>query len=185
MRLASFVAGLLAIAPMSVAAQTGAAGGGVVVIGGMGAAAQQTVPAARKATLCPVEMQASHLADGNAVKTDASHPKGLGQKLHLTLTSPDSRRIAAATLNVRGWTAKGRVEQAGQDKAAALTVRTLTAPFTAGADRKASATVWVPELTAVISVELVSVTFGDGTTWTLPPGRTCDVKPDLLMVITN
>jgi hypothetical protein len=134
---------------------------------------------------CPVGVLVSHLSDGRTIKTGTTHPMGLGQRLHLTLTSPDSRSIASATVNVRGWTAKGRKEQAGKDKDAALPVRTLTVPFTAGTGRTAWADVWAPGLTAVSSVELISVAFGDGTTWTPAQGKTCQVTPDPLMLITN
>jgi hypothetical protein len=148
----------------------------------------RTIPTTTIATppnLCPVSIQASHLADGNIVKTGANRPEGGGQRLHLYLHSPDQRKIVSATVNLHGWTAKGRIAQVGSSETAALVLRTLTVPFTPGADRAASADVWVPGLTAVVSVELLSVKYSDGSTWTPPQGKTCRVAPETLMLVTQ
>ncbi len=185
MKLVTVVGCFLAIAPWAVAAQTGAQSYGAAGIENVGPNWQPPVQTAVLPNPCPVGVLVSHLSDGRTIKTGTAHPMGLGQRLHLTLTSPDSRSIASATLNVRGWTAKGRIEKAGKDKDAALPVRTLTVFFTAGTGRTASADVWAPGLTAVSSVELTSVTFGDGKTWTPAQGKTCQVTPDPLMLITN
>lgn len=185
MKLAAFIASVMVIAPLAVAAQTGAQSYGVAGMEPVGPNGQTSLRAERLPNACPVGMRASHLSDGNVIKTDAAHPKGLGQRLRLTLTSPDSRSITSATVNVRGWTAKGRMERADKAKDAALPVRTLQVPFTAGVDRMATADVWVPGITAVSSVELLSVAYGDGTTWTPAQGKTCQVKPDPLMLISD
>jgi hypothetical protein len=184
MKLVALVGCLLAVAPWAVVAQTGTQSYGIAGMENMGPNGQPAQTAALT-NPCPVSVRASHLADGRTIKAGTAHPKGLGQRLHLTLTSPDSRSIASATVNVRGWTAKGRIEQTGKDESAVLPMRTLTVPFTAGADRTASADVWAPGLTAVSSVELISVAFEDGTTWTPAQGKTCQATPDPLMLITN
>ena len=111
--------------------------------------------------------------------------KGIGQRLHLKLNSPDQRTITSATLNLRGWTAKGRKAQVDSSDDAALRMQTLTVPFTPSAVRTVSADVRVPGLTAVVSVELLSVKYSDGSTWTPPQGKTCRVAPDLLMVVAQ
>lgn len=190
MKLAGFIGCLLLIAPIGLAAQNG--GYGVFTIEHDGHA-NTTTPTVTPPNLCPVSIEASHLSDGNIVKTGADiskvdRAKGAGQRLHLKLHSPDQRTIASATVSLRGWTAKGRIEQAGHvgsSDDAALHERTLTVPFTAGADRTVSADVWAPGLTAVVSVELLSVEYSDGSTWTPPQGENCRVAPDLLMLVTQ
>ena len=185
MKLATFVGSVLVVAPLAVAAQTGAQNYGTAGMALVGPNGQTSLHAEKLPYACPVDMHASHLSDGNVIKTDAVHPKGLGQRLRLTLTSPDSRSITSATVNVRGWTAKGRVEQADKSRDAALPVKTLQVPFTAGANSTATADVWVQGFTAVSSVELLSVAYGDGTTWTPAQGKTCQVTPDPLMLISG
>ena len=188
MKLAGFLGCLLLLVPLGLAAQNGGYGvagmEGLTTIGPDGRTTTQIVS---PPNFCPFSIEASHLSDGNIIKTGADHPRGVGQRLHLKLINPDQRTIASATVNLRGWTAKGRTEQLGQMGSSAdssLGVRTLTIPFTPGADRTASADVWAPGLTAVVSVELLSVKYSDSSTWTPAQGRTCRVTPDHLMLIT-
>jgi hypothetical protein len=190
-KLAFFLGCLFLVAPLGLAAQNGSYGvagmEGITTFGPDGQATT-TITTVAPPNLCPVSIEASHLSDGNIVKTGADHPKGVGQRLHLKLNNPDQRMIASATVNLRGWTQKGRTEQLGQVGAsddAALGVRALTVPFTPSTDRTVSADIWVPGLTVVVSVELLSVKYSDGSTWTPPQGKTCRVAPDLLMVVTQ
>ncbi len=185
MKLATFVGSVLVIAPLTVAAQTSAQSNGVAGMEPIEHNGQTILRIERLPNACPVGMRASHLSDGSIIKTDEAHPNGLGQRLRLTLISPDNRSITSATVNVRGRAAKGRMEKADKAKDAALQVRTLQVPFKAGADRTATTDVWVPGISAVSSVELISVAYGDGTTWTPAQGKTCQVKPDPLMLITD
>jgi hypothetical protein len=181
---------LLVIAAPGLAAQNSSYGvAGMATIGPDGQATT-TFTTVTAPNLCPVSMQASHLSDGNIIKTGtdlskANHAKGVGQRLHLKLKSPDQRTIASATVNLRGWTAKGRKARVGSSDDAALEVKTLTVPFTPDADRTVSADVWVPGLTAIVSVELLSVKYSDGSTWMPVQGQTCRVAPDLLMLVTQ
>jgi hypothetical protein len=185
-RLAGFLACLFVAAPVGLAAQNVSYGvAGIGKIGPDGQANPQTAP---QPNLCPVFMQASHLADGNLVRTGADQAKGVGQRLHLNLHSPDQRKIVSATVNLDGWTAKGQTEKIGQVSSsgdAALSLRMLTVPFTPSAGRTFSADFRVPGLTAIVSVELVSVNYSDGSAWTPPQGKTCRVAPEILMVVTQ
>lgn len=187
MKLAGFLGLLLVTAPLGLAAQSGGAGFGVSGMESING--QATIPNTTVPNLCPISMEASHLSDGSMIKTgrvhpNGIHPKGIGQRLHLTLTSPDQRTIASATLKLRGWNATGRMERTAlhnEDQ----TARTVTASFTAGPARTASVDVWASGLTAVTSVELLSVHYSDGTTWMPAQGNTCHVSPDPMMLVTN
>lgn len=138
--------------------------------------------------LCPVGLRAQHLADGNTVKTSAPVSHGIGQRLHLTLTGKPGRRIVSAKILVRGWTPQGRFQQAssirkqgGSDNG----IRTLIAQFTAGEKDTATAEIWVPELSAVNSVEVLSISYADGSTWLLGKDQACRVAPDPLMLVAD
>ena len=135
---------------------------------------------------CPVTMRAQHLPDGNLLKSGSGHPKGMGQWLHLTFTSPETKQIASALLTVRGATPKGRVMKAEQGQGGdANATQSLTVSFSAGPDRTATADLWVPGMTAVETIELRSVEYSDGSNWKLAGSTTCQVKPDPLMLITS
>jgi hypothetical protein len=139
-----------------------------------------------QASPCPVSMRAQHAADGDLLAVNSSHPKGIGQSLHLSVTSPDSRRIASATVTVRGLTPKGRVTQALTDQDEASDAeKSMEIRFSAEPGKGASADVWVPGLSMVKSIDMQSVTFTDGSTWKLPAEKTCRTFPDPVMLISG
>jgi len=147
-----------------------------------------TNPAGNPASVgsCPVSMRAQHLSDGNLVKTRDGHPSGIGQWLHLSLVSRDSRQITRATLRVRGFSPRARVTQTGPGGDPAFdAMRTLTVAFAAGADRSASADFRVPGMTAVGRIDLESLEYSDGSTWKIGDASTCRVTPDPEMLITS
>lgn len=198
MRLACFFGCLLVVAPVGLAAQNasyGVIGSQITTLIGPDGRAIPDTRTYPQLDLCPVSVQASHLSDGSIVKAGAGLPKvdhdkgegakGVGQRLHLKLHSPDQRTISSATVNMRGWTAKGRTAQVGLSNNATLGVRALTVAFTPGTDHTASADVWVPGLTAVVSVELLTVKYSDGSMWTPAQGKTCRVAPEHLMLVTE
>lgn len=210
MKLAGFLGCAILMVPLGLAGQNtsyGVAGMENMTSGpdGRGIATTQAV---KQPNPCPVSVDASHLSDGNIVRTgggqfrighDQVNPpqgerlrvddaKGVGQRLHLKLKSPDQRTIDSATVNLRGWTAAARTEQLGQVSAhneTNIKTQKLTVFLTPGADRTATVDVWAPGLTAVVSVELLSVKYSDGTAWTPAQGSTCSVTPDHLMLITQ
>lgn len=145
----------------------------------------RTFTAAPPSPLCPVGLAARHVADGNMVKTAPGHPHGLGQRLHLTLTSPDARILASATLNVRGWTAVGHLQQAAAKASPVQAVRMVQVLLSAETGRNSSADLWVPGLTSVESVELLAVSYADRSTWAPAAGKSCRVTPDPLMLIAR
>ncbi|MGA2808130.1 MAG: hypothetical protein ABSE87_08340 [Terracidiphilus sp.] len=138
---------------------------------------------------CPVSLRAQQAASGNMLAVRSGEPKGPAQGLHLILTNRDSRQIVGATVTVRGLTAKGRVTRALSDPA--LTgldddaARTLEVTFSAGTSREFFTDFSVPGLTSVRAIDLDSVTYADGSTWKLAPGKTCRAVPDPLMLIVS
>jgi hypothetical protein len=137
---------------------------------------------------CPVSLRALHGADGSMLKVDKNRPAGIAQLLHLIVTNPDSRQIVAARVRVRGLSGKGRMTQtSGQDatRGAADATRSLEVRFSAGSDKEVSSDVWLPGMTAVLEVELNSVTFADGTTRRFAGVEACRIAPDPLMLIAG
>lgn len=211
MKLAGFLGCMVLAAPLGLAAQNasyGVAGMENITTVGPDGRTIATTQAVKLPNPCPVSVEASHLSDGNIVRTGSGQfqigpgqvnppqgerlpvdgTKGVGQRLHLKLKSPDERMIDRATVSLRGWTATGRTEQLGQlgpNKASTLKMQTLTVFLTPAADRAATVDVWAPGLTAVVSVELLSVKYSDGSKWTPAQGKTCRVTPEPLMLITQ
>jgi hypothetical protein len=143
---------------------------------------------------CPVLLHAQHGTDGAMRKVDKNPPEGIGQELHVTLTSPissgkDSRQIVAARLRVHGTSGKGQLmsqlnlsntAQSGMDYTRNVTVR-----LRPGADNEAVGDTRVAGLTAVLQVELSSVTFDDGSMQQFTAADGCRFTPDHLMLIAG
>ncbi len=149
--------------------------------------AQPTPQVPSGSDVCPVSLRAEQKAAGEVLAADKSRPKGVAQHLQLTLAHPGSRRIARARVTVHGLTAKGRVTPTPtrrQNPSDAS--RTFDLTFHAGPnDKAASADLWVRGLTAVLTVDLDSVTFADGSIWTLKGRDACRIVPDPLMLVAD
>lgn len=146
--------------------------------------AQSSAPASNYTVtlpgICPLNLRAQHLSDGDLVKTGIAHPKGIGQALHLTLSDLDRGPVAEANVLLRGFTPKGRLSQAAPDAKPNAT-RRQRIRFAPGQNQ--SADIWVPGLSAITSVEIVSVTYANGSSWTPSGSLSCRVTPDLFMPI--
>lgn len=181
------------LTPLALAAQTSASGAvfspsqGASSYGVMGGQSSgKTVTRAVPPPACPVGLRAQHISDGTMVNTTRDGKKQeTAQRLHLSF-SKVSQPIARATVNVSGWTVVGRTELATATLAkhgtgqSPVAVRTVTVQVTDG-----TADVWVPGLTGVSSIELVSLEYSDGTTWTPSGAESCRFAPDPLMLIAG
>jgi hypothetical protein len=147
------------------------------------------------ATTCPISLRAQHGATGGMLQADKGRPKGLAQLLHLTLISPDSRRIVSARVRVRGLSGRAHTTQAlsGQgDSASGSTmhdnadvVRSLTVRFTSAPGNTATGDLWIPGMTAVLTIDLNSVAYADGSTQSFTARDACRVAPDLKMLVAD
>ncbi len=131
-------------------------------------------------------MNVSHLADGSMIMTGRAHPGGIGQWMHITVMTPT---VSTASLLVRGYSDKGHMTQADSKNAPSKSgpdaVRAVTVSLRDMPDGQATGTFWAPGLTAVDSINLVSLTYSDGSSWSAPAGHTCQVTPDPLMLISG
>ena len=99
--------------------------------------------------------------------------EGVAQKLHLTVTNPDSRRVVAANVTVRGFADKARLMQVMPGQHSFDAARTLDVRFPVDPGKETSADLRVPGLTAISAIDLNSVTYADGSVWKLASGGSC------------
>lgn len=148
---------------------------------------------------CPVALRATQISSANMMQTrkDQSHPQQWGQRLHLTFTSREEKQIAGATVAVWGFALKPRMMNAGNttdltarkvrpgeqpQKDSTQAARTIHVAFQAGTS--VATDVWVPGISATQTIDLLALTYADGTSWKLAEGQTCQIKPDPLMLIS-
>ena len=143
-------------------------------------------PSVNRTLACPVDLRARHLAYTDMIRAGEATPKGPGQRLQLTLGSAAARQIVRATMTVHGLTlnSNGHVWRTSPRQGVSSdAVRTLTVPFSKGANGVATAEVWVAGFTAVEAIDLKSVVYTDGSKWSLADGATCRIVPDPFMLV--
>jgi hypothetical protein len=148
------------------------------------------LPPVADSRACPVSMRASQgiwdrtirIREGE--KEPASQP--FGQRISLNLKDSHSAQITEAIVRVRGLNGKNRMlptpTEAGQKWHA---VKTLTAKFAEEKDGSFSADLWIGGFTSVSSVELLQVSYADGSGWRISRSNLCRVTPNPLMLISN
>lgn len=143
------------------------------------------IPASPDAS-CPVAMRAEHGVDGRmrAVKGAAPH-SGQGQQLELTLHNAKPGAISAVRITAHGWDGTGRTLPAHETNSVdGNATATLGLKVSINPGKSAETDVWVSGLTAVDSIDLVGVSYADGSSWTPAASEACSVVPDPEMLIS-
>ena len=155
----------------------------------------QTVPWVAVITLqgssCPIDMHASQALWDRTIKVrDGARERALepfGQRISLNLKDPRSARIVGATLRVRGLNGKNRAlpTPATETTQRWNAVRTLKVNFMEEKDGTVSADVRIGGITSVFSIQLLDVSYSDGSIWTISRRNACSIQPDPVMLISE
>lgn len=139
---------------------------------------------------CPIAMHAKQGMWNHTIRVkngekESVHPRP-GQRISLNLKDDRHASIVAATVRVRGLNGKNRMmlTPAGEQQDWNA-VTTLKVKFAQQDDGSALADLRVAGFTAVNSVQLIDVSYSDGSTWRSPKSNACRVQPDPLMLITE
>ena len=155
---------------------------------------QTTIFVGNPISECPVSMQARQRGMGAMVQTQRKlfqdPPQtmhGPAQHIHLILTGfAKDKRVASATVTARGLSARSRMQTlslTGQDQSDIR--RTLQVTFTPDPDGSVSADIDLPAFTAVNSLQLKSIRYSDGSSWTVEKANACIVQPDPFMLVAG
>ena len=135
---------------------------------------------------CPVKVRALQGFGYGLVKIRGEQPvEGPAQRIHLVLANPKSKEIAKAKVIVLGLSPKNRAKRVSDLHGATDLTRALEVTFAPEDANNVSAELVLPGFTSVISIELQSITYRDGTTWTVADHKACQVAPDPLMLIAG
>jgi hypothetical protein len=145
------------------------------------------------APTCPVSMHALQGRGSGLVAVRDEKPiEGPSQRVHLILSNPRSAVVAGAKVKVFGLSGKNRLERTS-DRSLDLTnregasdlTRTLDVTFAPEGDKDVATDFMLPGFTSVRSVELESITYRDGSTWTVAGQQACHVAPDPIMLVAD
>lgn len=139
---------------------------------------------------CPVSMHATQGQWDHTIRVRNGQmviPQPFGQRISLTLKDTHPARIIAATVRVRGLNGKSHmVETPASTGENWNAMRTMRVTFSEENDGSYSADLRIPGFTAVTSVELLDVSYDDGTSSQPSGPRACRItQPDPLMLISN
>jgi len=143
---------------------------------------------------CPVSMQARQRGLTQMVRTKRTSPQDQpeamprpAQHIHLILKGfAKDKLVASATVTARGLSARSRMQNLNLTGDQPSDIRrTLQVTFTPDQDGSVSADIDLPAFTAVKSLQLLSITYADGSSWTLEKSNACLVQPDSLMLIAG
>ncbi|HET7101988.1 MAG TPA: hypothetical protein VFJ52_12620 [Terriglobia bacterium] len=143
------------------------------------------VPPAGNST-CPVAVRVEHAADGSLVGVDGrslKHPAGAGQGLVMSISAPDGRQIVKAVITVHGFEAKGRTMGTLVARGRPDAFRTLRIRLSPVSENASAASIWISGMSAIDSIDLVSVTYANGLSQRLAHGAACHIDADHSMLI--
>jgi hypothetical protein len=110
---------------------------------------------------------------------------GFSQRIHLILTNPKSTKIAVAKVKVFGLSGKNRVERASYSSLTSQISKQVRpdkdprcCTFTTEGERDVATDLVLPGFTTVLSIQLESLTYKDGSTWAVAGRQACHVAPD-------
>jgi hypothetical protein len=139
------------------------------------------------APTCPVRMHALQGSGSGLVQVRNAPPDTRPtQRIHLILATEQTPKVAAARVTVRGLS--GRDRAVPTPAAMGLTpdrTRTLEVRFSPESATEVAADLVLPGFTAMLSVQLDSLTYSDGSIWVVPGTQACHVAPDPLMLVSG
>jgi hypothetical protein len=144
--------------------------------------ASQTFSVSAATSSCPVSLRALQGTGGGLVAVHNAKPmSGPSQHIHLVLSDTKSAVLTAKVV-VRGLSGKNQILQTSGNGRFDLT-KTLDVRFVSEDDSQTAADLILPGFTSVQSVELESIRYQDGSTWTFAGREACRVAPDPFMLV--
>ena len=138
---------------------------------------------------CPVAMNARQGIWDHTIRVQngPSKPReGFGQHISLTLVDTHAATIVDATVKVLGLSGRNRMLNTGAGaNGAADASRVVHLTAFSAANNGVTAELYAPGFTSVTTIQLLAITYANGSTWTAPPSAVCRVAPDPMMLIAN
>ena len=141
---------------------------------------------------CPVGLKVDPSRGLSLLKRDTNYgpfapsgPKVQEQRIQLTMTNPSPKEIVSAQITVYGFSDKWReIPLAGAADTPDLKKR-MNLLLDVKGNAHASSDLSLSRFTSVAYVDLDSLTYADGVTWTASSSAVCSVTPSLLMLVSD
>jgi hypothetical protein len=130
---------------------------------------------------CPIGFFASRQANLQIMTASEAAQAGPAQGLHLTLTNPNPHAIQSVEVTVYGSSLKRRLLPV--DQQADTVSKTFELQRKTGSDSLSDADVWMHNTGSLTSVDLISITYADGTTWHAAGSPACHAIPSNFLLV--
>jgi hypothetical protein len=130
---------------------------------------------------CPVGFFASRQATGQIMSAGDAKQAGPAQGLHLMLNHLTEPAIESIEITVYGVSSKARVLPAGPTPEDVS--KTFELRRSAGSTSLSDADVWMHNVGSLSSVDLISITYADGTTWHATENLKCRAIPSNFLLV--
>jgi hypothetical protein len=135
---------------------------------------------------CPVGFNASRQANGQIMSAKDANQNSPVQGLHLTLghRGYTPRDIQSIEVTVYGTSPRARVLPLAQ-QASDTVSKTFAFQRTSGDATLTDADVWMNQVGSLTAVDLISVSYADGTTWHPAANQKCRAIPSNFLLVTK
>lgn len=145
------------------------------------ALAQHILPSGQQN--CPVSISANRLAGGSVVSATHATPDPSAQGVRLIL-SPTGATIASAEIVVHALTLRTRAIPVGPDNTSDTTQKTFNLQRI-NARTTFTSDVWMNQVSGIKYIELISLTYTDGTTWHATSDAPCRAEPSGIVLVAH
>jgi hypothetical protein len=131
---------------------------------------------------CPIGFSASRQSDLQMMSASDASKAGPAQGLHLTLNNLDMPAIQNIEVTVYGTSTKGRVLPVDMQSNDTVT-KTFALHRISGDASLSDADVWMHHVGSLSWVDLISITYADGTTWHAAENLKCRAVPSNFLLV--
>jgi hypothetical protein len=143
-----------------------------------------TIPSANASNGCPVDFSASRQADFQTMlASDRSQP-GPAQGLHLMLSHLNTPAIQSIEVTVYGISPRLRTLPVDVPSSDTIS-KTFELQRQTGSNSLTEGDVWMHNVGSLNRVDLISITYTDGTTWHATNNLKCRVVPSNFVLVTR
>jgi hypothetical protein len=138
---------------------------------------------------CPVGMRVNHGSSFLLRKTEygpfaAPAPKVQEQRIHLIMTNLSPQEIVKAQITVHGFSDKWKAFPLVDGSPAPDLAKSVDVAMDVKRDGQGSSDLSLSRFTSITRVDLNSLTYADGSTWTSSTAGACSVAPDPFMLVS-
>jgi hypothetical protein len=132
---------------------------------------------------CPIGFTANRQATGQIMSASDARQAGPAQGLHLMLNHLTAPAIESIEITVYGYGISSKARALPAHEPSPDVSKTFELRRSAGSNSLSDADVWVHNVGSLSSVELISITYADGTTWHATENLKCRAIPSNFLLV--